>query len=97
MNKETIVNILQQEKKEIAKLGVSKIGLFGSFSRNDFKEDSDIDILIDFEPNSEVTLFDLIEIEELLNSRLNRKVDMALLATLKPQISKHIMSEVIFV
>lgn len=97
MNKETIVKVLQQTKMEISKLGVSKIGLFGSYSRNDFNNDSDIDILIDFEPNSEATLFDLIEIEELLNSKLDRKVDMALLATLKPHISKQVMTDVIFV
>ncbi|MDZ4845148.1 MAG: nucleotidyltransferase family protein [Chitinophagales bacterium] len=56
LNKQYIVNQIIQRKPDIKKFGVSKIGLFGSYVRGEQREDSDIDILIEFE--KEKTTFD---------------------------------------
>jgi predicted nucleotidyltransferase len=50
------------------------IGLFGSYARNEETENSDIDILYDFKNN--YTLFDLMDIKELLKNKLNKNVDL---------------------
>ncbi|MCA0429964.1 MAG: nucleotidyltransferase domain-containing protein [Bacteroidetes bacterium] len=50
------------------------IGLFGSYARNEEAENSDIDILYDFK--SDYTLFDLMDIKELLKNKLNKNVDL---------------------
>lgn len=97
MKKEEIIDILINSKSELSKYQVSKLGLFGSFIRNEQNENSDVDILIDFEKNSEVTIFDIIEIEEILTQKIKCKIDLALMSKLKKHISKHILNEVKFV
>ena len=55
---------------------IRKLAFFGSFLRDDFRPDSDIDVLVDFEPEH-VPGFRLIEIEEELSALLGgRKIDM---------------------
>lgn len=44
---------LRAYKQEFSSLGVTRVGLFGSYARNDQTVESDIDMLIDFEPNQE--------------------------------------------
>ena len=52
-NRENIIAILKLHKPEFSKLGVQNIGLFGSYARNEQSDKSDIDLLIDFEPEKE--------------------------------------------
>lgn len=55
---------------------IRKLAFFGSFLRDDFRPDSDIDVLVDFEPGH-VPGFRIIEIEEELSAILGgRTVDM---------------------
>jgi hypothetical protein len=55
---------------------VRELSLFGSVLRDDFNEDSDIDILVDLEPSAQHSLFDLVRMEEELSTLLGRKVDL---------------------
>lgn len=50
MNKITVLRKLSQLKSELSHYGVTKLGLFGSTVRGENTEHSDIDILIDFQP-----------------------------------------------
>ena len=52
-NKVNILTILKAHKPEFTKYGVSIIGLFDSYLRNGQSAKSDIDLLIDFEPEKE--------------------------------------------
>ena len=48
MTQDIIINYLTEHKEQFKKdFGITKIGLFGSYARNEAKNDSDIDILID--------------------------------------------------
>ncbi len=71
---------------------VSKIGVFGSFVRNEQRMDSDIDILVDFE--EKIDLFNLLDLEEYLVQLLGRKIDLVTRKTLKPHIGQRILAEV---
>jgi len=51
--KENILSVLKTHKSALSKYGVSNIGLFGSYLRNEQSIVSDIDLLIDFEPDKE--------------------------------------------
>ena len=55
---------------------IRKLSVFGSVLRDDFGPDSDIDILIEFEPDSIPSFFKLIEMEEELTELFGRKVDI---------------------
>jgi len=51
--KAEILNKLRMNKSELNKFGIMRIGLFGSVGRNESNKYSDIDLLIDFNPESE--------------------------------------------
>lgn len=52
------------------------MGFFGSILRDDFSKESDVDILVSFEPQSSWTLFDLVDMQDELEGLLGRKVDL---------------------
>jgi hypothetical protein len=60
------------------------IGLFGSYARNEERENSDIDIL--YELKATYTLFDLMDLQNTLQTKLNKKVDLVS----KKYINKHL-------
>lgn len=74
--------------------GVKEIGIFGSYVRGEQKNNSDLDILVEFEEAP--SLFKFIELEDYLKRLLKVKVDLVMKSALKPRIGKHIMTEVIY-
>ncbi len=56
--------------------GVAELALFGSVVRDDFGPESDVDVLIEFDPSVRHTLFDIAELEEELSRLFGRKVDL---------------------
>jgi len=73
---------------------VKEIGLFGSFADNLFSEDSDIDILIEFERPIGWRFFTL---EIFLEKTFGRKIDLVTKNALKEQIKDQILKQVIYV
>ena len=55
---------------------IKKLSVFGSILRSDFRPDSDIDVLVEFEPGARVGLIKLAGIEIELGKLLGRKVDL---------------------
>lgn len=94
---------LQQIKQIIAtharplqeEFGVQKLGVFGSFARNDQTERSDIDILVEFSQSP--SLFKFLKLEETLSALLGRKVDLVTKKALKPAIKDDVLKGVIYV
>ena len=92
-----IMNVLHSEKERLSSLGVKSIGLFGSYLRGEADENSDIDILIDLSDDSSMTLFSLIELEQSLSLKFDKKVDLVIRRDLKRAIGERILSEVVYV
>jgi predicted nucleotidyltransferase len=55
---------------------VAELALFGSVLRDDFRPDSDVDLLVTFEPGARRDLFDLAEMQRELEALLGRRVDL---------------------
>ena len=55
---------------------VSELAFFGSVLRDDFRPNSDIDLLISFRPKAKVTLFDLVRMQNELKDIFGREVDL---------------------
>jgi len=88
--------IIERHRGELReRCGVKEIGIFGSFVRGEEREDSDIDILVEFE--KPIGFFKFLELEEYLSNLIGRKVDLVSKKALKPRIGKHILREVIYV
>ena len=56
---------------------IVELSLFGSVLRDDFRPDSDIDLLVTFSPDAEWSLVDPVAMEEELSDILGRKADLA--------------------
>jgi uncharacterized protein len=55
---------------------IRRLALFGSVLRKDFRPDSDVDVLVEFEPRARVGMLRLAEMEIELSTILGRKVDL---------------------
>ena len=69
----------------------TKIGVFGSVVRNEASQDSDIDILYHFEDT--IGLFKLIGLQQELQEKLNRKVDLVSEKYLNPKLKPYILKD----
>lgn len=90
--------LLTQAKQKLAqKYPIQQLGLFGSYRRGDQHPNSDIDILISFDPNFRFGLLTFCQIENELSDLLGQKVDLVLKDSLKPHIGQHILREVLYI
>ena len=55
---------------------IRRFSLFGSVLRDDFTSDSDVDVLVEFEPDAQWSLLDLVRMEQDLSGMLGRRVDL---------------------
>ena len=91
-DKEAIEEKLREYKPILEHLYcVKKIGVFGSYARNEQKDNSDIDIIVEFH---RPVGFQFINLKFFLEEILNKKVDLVTPNALKPQIKEKILSEV---
>ena len=79
-----IIEILKYQKQQlIKKYPISEMGLFGSYSRGDNNEQSDIDILVDF--NDRIDGFDFVKIAHHLEDAFKQKIDLVSRKGIKPK------------
>ncbi len=76
------------------KYGVSEIGVFGSYTRNDFTEESDVDILVDFDRMIGIEFLDLEDELELI---LKNKVDLSKKKLIKDHYWPYIKKDLVYV
>ena len=92
-----VLNSIKEKKELLSNYGVNKIGLFGSFSKNLQHEHSDIDLLVDFNPDQEtfdnlMTIYDILE-----NLFKSHKVEIVTKNGLSKYIGVHILKETEYV
>ncbi len=90
---EEILKLIQQNREKIKRYGVKRIGLFGSYLRGEQREDSDIDILVEFEKGKK-TFDNYMELKFFLEELFKRKVDLVIAESVKPELKKYIMESV---
>jgi uncharacterized protein len=56
--------------------GIGELALFGSVLRDDFRGDSDVDILVTFKPDTHITLFDMVRMQDELSRMIGRDIDL---------------------
>jgi uncharacterized protein len=95
--KDLILSTIKINKPDLYRFGVRDIGLFGSYVRNEQSDKSDIDILIDFEPDQEnydnyMAVYDIFEL-----LFKNERVEIVTKNGLSPYIGPQILNEVVYV
>ena len=87
------INISQKKLETFCQhYQVRRIALFGSVLRDDFQEESDVDVLVQFEPDARVSFMTLGKMKRELSALFQRPVDLIPQDGLKPVIREEILS-----
>ena len=94
--RDEVVARLRAEDARLRSFGVRRLGLFGSFQRGDARDDSDVDLLVEFEPGRK-TFDSFMSLGFFLESLLGRRVELVTPESLSPYIGPRILREVEYV
>ena len=94
--KDKILGVILHNRDKIKAFGVRRLGLFGSFVRQEQGETSDIDFLVEFEKDKK-TFDNFIQLSFLLEDSLKRRVELVTSEALSPYIGPHVLKEVEYV
>ena len=94
ISREIIIDILKKNRLEIQKrFTARKIGLFGSYVRNEATSGSDIDLLVEFD----IPTYDnYMDLKFYLEDLLKTPVDLVLADTIKPRLKQYISQEIVY-
>ncbi|NMF63188.1 DNA polymerase beta [Brasilonema octagenarum UFV-E1] len=93
---EEIKQILRQSKPLLQEqYQITQLGIFGSYARGEQTQESDVDVLIDYDRAP--TLFKLVELRDYLSNAIGMKVDIVTQNGLKPRIRERVLSEVVYI
>ena len=96
--KDDILKFLTENREDFfVRYRLIKMGLFGSYSNNTAHTASDIDILVEFEPNTENLSSKKAELKSVIESRFETEVDLCREKYIKPYFKDQILSSAIYV
>lgn len=87
-----VLSRLAPAQTEILSLGVRRLALFGSVRRNTARPDSDVDVLVEFQPG-EKTYDHFLALGDLLEQLFGRRVELVTPESLSPFIGPYILAE----
>jgi uncharacterized protein len=86
MDKEQIIAILRAHESELHQRGIRHVALFGSVARGMTTVTSDIDILIELEPEAPIGVFEYVALTDYIGALFPVRTDIANRAMLKPHV-----------
>jgi predicted nucleotidyltransferase len=90
--KKDIIAVIQDNRDKIKAFGVRRLGLFGSFVREQQRPDSDIDVLVEFQ-SGQKTFDNFIQLSFFLEGLLQRPVELVTAESLSPYLGPYILEE----
>ena len=95
MSKEEIIATIQAHRDVLEEFSVQSLSVFGSVVRGDDRPDSDVDILVEFEPDARIGFFTFSRLQRRLSAILGRPVDLVTQDALHKGMKKHILEEAV--
>lgn len=92
LTRDQAIERLRGAESDIRELGVRRLALFGSVLRDEARADSDVDVLVEFDP-SQKTFDRFMALVDLLEERLEHRVELVTTEALSPFIGPHILAE----
>lgn len=89
----TVLKAAMPELRE--RYGVKNLAIFGSVARNEAGPDSDVDLLVEFEPGRPGGYFKFFDLQQELEVRLHQRVDLVIPDALKQPFKDRILAEAI--
>jgi predicted nucleotidyltransferase len=96
MKLDEVLALLRSAEYELRARGVRHAGVFGSTARGDNRPDSDVDVLVDFEPTAHVTIYDYVSIRNDIAKLLRQSVDVIDSKGLKPHLREPVTRDLVY-
>lgn len=95
MKREQVAALLEKNREEIYAFRVRALYLFGSVLRDEANETSDVDLLVEFEPDAHIGLFEFARLQRMISNMLGCRVDLATPDSLHRSLRHRILEEAI--
>jgi predicted nucleotidyltransferase len=95
MTRDEIIAKLRANAAAIKAEGVTKLAIFGSRTRGDARENSDLDVLIDVDPNSKFSLLNLSGVALIVEDATGLQAQVSMRRSLDPHMAERIADDVI--
>lgn len=90
-----LLQSLERHQPELWRLGVERIGIFGSWARGDARRGTDVDVLVKFR-SGEKTYDHYMDVKEALEALLGAPVDLVIEEALKPALRQAVLAETVY-
>jgi predicted nucleotidyltransferase len=96
MNSQEALETLRRSEHALRARGVRRAALFGSVARDENRPGSDIDIMVEIDPEAHITAFDYVGLKEYIAGLFDSPVDVASRDGLKPYLRPAAMADAIY-
>jgi uncharacterized protein len=93
--RQRVIDLLRRREDELRARGLTRLALFGSTARGDVGPQSDIDLLIEVDPESRFGLFAFLDLKDDLARLLGRPVDLAFPDALRPRLRVAVLRDAV--
>jgi hypothetical protein len=93
LRRDEVLEVLRHNRTMLDTYGVARLSVFGSVARDEAREGSDIDLLVEF--NRAVGLFEFVRLKRALGEVVGHPVDLVTPGALKPQLRHRIQDEAV--
>src|SRR5690348_12119055 len=95
MTCEEIIAAIRKNSEAIKAEGVMKLAIFGSRARGDNRPDSDIDVLIDVEPDLSFSILNLIDVEHIIQDATGLQAQATMRSSMPPRFANRIADDIL--
>ena len=96
MRRDEVIARLKQAEPALRARGILHAALFGSVARGEDRPDSDIDIMIEVDPDFHITIYDYVGLKEYVSDLFESPVDVVSRNGLKPYVRPSVTAEAIY-
>ncbi len=96
LEKQDILTFLKAHQARLHELGVQRVGLFGSFAREEQNDESDIDLLVEFDP-AQKNFDNFMSLSFFLEDMLGHRIEIVTPEAFSPYMRPHILKEIEYV
>jgi hypothetical protein len=93
--RERVLKMLRRHERELRARGLTRLALFGSTARGDLRPDSDVDLLIEIDPERRFGLFAFLDLKNDLAGLLGRPVDLAFPDAMRPKLRAAVLRDAV--
>ena len=96
MKLEEALQTLRKAEAELRAKGVIHAGIFGSVARGEQHAESDIDVIVDFDPSARITIYDYVGIKDEISELFEQPVDVIDRRGLKPHLREPVARDLVY-